>query len=215
MICQKCGSQMDDNAAFCSKCGNVVKVSLKKPFVPVYGKAPEFGKQLSPDDDLDPHYQKVDMAVGTLRWTFCILWIIESFKDNGIILAIVMSAMGIYLTSFAEKFVMSGYEHLRTERFKRVKYSSYIDTRDSETIAYLLEEPLSACGIGVSIREKCPFGNIIDFEYRGREYGAAFIIEGGSYFVIVCNNPNNDRYEKMCKDIPFIVYHIQDILKNL
>lgn len=216
MICQKCGSQMNDGAAFCSKCGAIAAVSLKKPFKPEYGKAPEYGKQLSPEDNLDPHYKKVDLAVGMVRWAFCILWIIECFKGNsGIIVMIIISALCIYFTSLMEKLVMLGYEYLRMNRFRWVKYSSYIDTSDSETIAYLLEEPLSALGIGVTVREKCPFGNMIDLEYQGREYGAAFVADSNSYFMIVCNNTAADKYEKMCKDVPFIVYNIQSVLKNL
>ena len=216
MICQKCGSPMDDNAAFCFNCGHEKGVSLEKPFIPIYGKAPEFGKQLSTEDNLDPHYKKVDMAVGTLRWAFCILWIIECFKGNGIVLAIVMSALCVVFTSVMEKLVMFVYEYLRTQHFQNVKYSSYIDTRDSETIAHLLKEPLSACGIGVCMREKSLLGNIIDLEYQGREYSAAFMVgQRGSYFMILCGNSDKDSYEKMCKDVPFIVYHIQDVLKNL
>lgn len=45
-----------------------------------------------------------------------------------------------------------------------------------------------------------------------KKYIAAFIVETGSHFIIV--NDDN-KYTDMCKDVPFIVYNIQDVLKNL
>lgn len=216
MICKKCGNQMDDGAAFCTECGNLVNgISLEKPFIPDFEKAPECGKQLSTDDNLDPRYETFKSGVKIARWVFCILWIIECFKGSGIVVAVILALLCIGFTAVMEGLVMLGYEYLRTERFQSVRYSSYITSHNAESIVHVLAEYMSEHNMSISARNESQFGNVIEIIYSGRKYAAVFSSIGGNFFVVVCCDDGKDKYANMCKDVPVIVYHIQEVLRNL
>ncbi|MBP1559957.1 MAG: zinc ribbon domain-containing protein [Oscillospiraceae bacterium] len=218
MFCSKCGNQMEDSASFCSKCGNSVSEAMTSaPAVLFDGgnshieKAPEYGEKLTSTEVLDPHYKTVVSVIKVLRVILCIAMIWDCLGEYSFIVLILVIAVCIWISKMLEKLVLFGYEHFKTKNFEATAYSYYVNTQDAELIASVLMGPMLTHGIRMSVRNE----NVIDISYGDKKYAVAFVTEPGSFFVVVSDADNENKYVNLCNDVPVIAFYIQDILRNL
>lgn len=216
MFCSKCGKQIENGAAFCSNCGG--RVSGAAPSgnaLTTIEKAPEYGQRIMSTTNLDPYYKTIAAAIKIIRWVICIWLIYNLLGEYSIIVLIIVIVLSVKLSKAAVNFILHAYEMFRAAKFVRIEYSSYINTKNAELITSVLMTPMLMRNIRICVGKE---PHVIDIIYCDRKYVAGFSTEPGSSFRIMGSdfeNSNEQSYANMCNDVPVIVYHIQDILKNL
>lgn len=216
MFCKNCGNQIDDNSAFCSKCGTAVSAvppQTAKP-VPAIEKAPEYGKRITSTENLDPYFQAVSAAIKILRWILCIGLIYIFLGEYSVIVLIIVIVLSVKLSKAAANFILHAYEMVRGAKLIGIEYSSYINTKNAELITSVLMTPMLLRNIKICVGTE---PHVIDILYCDRKYAAGFSTEPGGSFRIMGSDFDfsEQSYANMCSDVPVIAFYLQDVLRNL
>ncbi|MBD5145463.1 MAG: zinc ribbon domain-containing protein [Ruminococcus sp.] len=220
MFCLRCGNQIENDAAFCSKCGS--KVSEITPSTPAVSsgnalpnieKAPEYGQRVMSTTNLDPHYKTVAAAIKIIRWVICIGLIYILLGEYSVIVLIIVIIICVKLSKAAANFILHAYEMIKGAKLISVEYSSYINTKNADLIVPVLISPMLAHNIRIGVGSET---NSIDIVYCDRKYAVTFSTEPGSNLKILGDDDfNENSYANMCNDVPVIAFYIQDTLRNL
>lgn len=223
MFCKKCGKAIEDDAAFCSSCGQSMsegespanEVQVKYAEVPTrtgqLEKAPEFGERVLSTTTLDPYYKG-------FKWTVNCIGIWLFFKiaasSDSFIISIIAAVIIVKAAKVAYEFIRG------TKLLDGKKYSSYITETMPPNIVPYIAGPLLAHNMKVTVY-KGIFDNsskeVIQVTYRGRTYDVNFYNNPGCFFTVCTgsNLTNKVKYGQACEDVPIIAFYIQDTLRNM
>lgn len=228
MFCKKCGNQIDDDAAFCPKCGAAVgrqsdvqengQTDVQSaPNSAEVKSVPAKGKVVSSTERIESKYKvgKIITMVVFIGFSLFIPLPQDNWVLTFLIVATFLGLLGWNALSAATMFII---RKIETEQ-----YASYINSESAEDIVKLLAQPLTANGMRV---DPCNKGsNVVLVIYQGREYELYFFKEG--YFNISPDRPVSMHglegmkiikmpfiYEHSLEDFPVIAHCVQESLKK-
>lgn len=245
MFCKKCGNQIDDDSAFCYKCGAAVStpaqqasvqqnaqtnssqstqantpkqnVSASVPTAKIQ-KISAKGQEVTSTAPIESKYKigKIITMVVFIGFSLFIPLPEDNWIVTFLLAAALLGLIGWNVLSAATMFIIRNIETL--------KLASYIDSENAEEILKLTADTLAKKNMYAM---PCKKGsNVILINYQGRDYELYFFKEG--YFSIAPDRPVSMYgfeglkiikmpfiYEHSLEDFPVIAYCVQEVLKKI
>lgn len=228
MFCKKCGNQIEDDAAFCPKCGTSVSVqsggqSDIQPSAPSGSNVSEVksvsakGAVVTSTAPIESKYKigKIVTMVIFVGFSLFIPLPQDNWLLTFLLAAALLGALGWNALSAATMFII--------RKIEKEQYASYINSENAEDIVKLLAQPLMAKNMRTG---PCNKGsNVVLVTYQGKDYELYFFKEG--YFNISPDRPVSMHgfeglkiikmpsiYEHSLADFPVIAYCVQEVLKK-
>ncbi|MBP1559956.1 MAG: zinc-ribbon domain-containing protein [Oscillospiraceae bacterium] len=219
MFCAKCGNQIEDGAAFCSKCGTANGQTNTQPdAVSARIKSvPAKGKVVNSTTHIESKY-KTGKIITIVAFMGISLFIPLPEENWVLMFLLALAFFGLLGWNF-----LSGATMFIIRNIEKEQYASFINSENAADIVQLLIKPLASKGMRVGTSSAG--SNLVVITYQERDYGLCFFREG--YFTICPDRPVKmygfegmkvikmpSIYEHSLEDFPIIAYNVQEVLKN-